>query len=167
MKRFTTWLFVIVLTFALCVTATLLYLKLNYFNSQESKAVENFDVVYDENSSADLPILSYCELANNPEKYDGKIVRLSATLEMGIEGSWFDDANCEKSNDAAIVKSINEEVWDAVQRTREQKDKKVLSNEVNLIVVGRFKNSVYKDCCLITPFQFEILKVENASNPVR
>ncbi len=116
-----------------------------------------------DNASADLPILAYCELANNPDEYDGKIVRLSARLLIGVEGSWISDSNCGRTDNAAITTSNNEEVWHSINQARKQKGKKIWSNEVNLIVVGKFKNAVYKDCCLITPFQFEIMRIEKAS----
>jgi hypothetical protein len=52
---------------------------------------------------------------------------------------------------------MNEEASKLIRQAREQKGKKFWANELNVVVVGRFKNEVYKDCCLIAPFQFEIL----------
>lgn len=145
----------------------MLYLKVNTSDTQKSKTSQNPDLVINENVSATLPnifqVLSFCELSNNPEKYNGKIVRINATIQFGLEGSWLSDSNCGTSDNVAIVSYKNNEIWKPIGQAREQKDKKFLANELNVIVTGKFKNEVYKDCCLIAPFQFEISQVEKVS----
>ncbi|HEX8249531.1 MAG TPA: hypothetical protein VF599_15245 [Pyrinomonadaceae bacterium] len=164
MKRRAIELFIIILTFGLLgITATLLHLKLNPSNNQTAEPATNPVLLNNEDIPADLPILSFCELANNPEKYDGKIVRLNATLTFGLEGSWFSDSNCGSHDNGAIVSSASEEVWNPLKQARERKGEKFSANQLNVTAVGKFKNEVYKDCCLIAPFQFEISKVEKAS----
>lgn len=162
MKRIIFWLIVISFIFVLGVITMLLYKDFSNSNAQKMETATNTALLDGETDSTNLPILTYCELANNPEKYDGKIVRLSAKLYIGLEGSWFADPNCGLDN-GAIISSKNKEVWETMEKARKQKDEELLSIELSLIVVGRFKNVVYKDCCLIAPFQFEILKVEKAS----
>jgi hypothetical protein len=158
MKRISFWLLVISFTFLIGVAATLLYLKFTHPAVQTSQTTTEF-------SSPNLTSMTWCELANNPEKHDGRTVRLNAKLSIGLEGSWFSDPNCGVNN-AAVITAENKEVWQTIEQARKQKNKKPLSNEVDLVVIGKFKNTVYKDCCLITPFQFEILKVEKTSKQI-
>lgn len=162
MKRTAIWLFTVILCFGLGVGAVLLYLKFNASDIEKPEISPNLSLLNNENASAVLPILSFCELASNPEKYNGKIVRLSGTLSFGLEGAWLSDANCGAEN-AAIVLFLNEKVWNPIKKAREQENEKFSANELSVIVVGKFKNEIYKDCCLITPFQFEISAVEKAS----
>lgn len=116
-----------------------------------------------EEISQSIPMVNFCELANNPEKYNDRTVQLKASLSLGLEGAWFSDSECGVNN-AAIVSSENKEVWKTIEKARNVKNNKFLSNELNLEVVGIFKNIEYKDCCLIAPFQFEILKIEKVTN---
>jgi hypothetical protein len=100
MKQIISWLLVIVFTFMLGVAVALLYLESTVSVTQKSEISSSLlnKEINDENVSmwnaGNLPILSYCELANNPEKYDGKIVRLSATLYQNMHGLKFLDAIC-------------------------------------------------------------------------
>ncbi len=41
-----------------------------------------------------LPQLEYCELRNSPERYDGKIVKISAQIANFGHGYYFDDERC-------------------------------------------------------------------------
>ena len=161
MKRASFWLLAISVTFVLGVAATLAYLKVFYSPVQISQPLP--EISLPEKDSAELPGLTFCELTKNPEKYDGKTVRLSARLSIGLEGSWFSDNSCGADN-AAIVKVKDNEVWKIIDKARERGKREPWDTQVNLIVIGQFKNAVYKDrCCLTTPFQFEISKVEKAS----
>ena len=163
MKRITFWLLTISLTFILGVAATFIYFKFFYINPQRIEMLPEIALPESENNQAETPDLTFCELVNNPEKYDGKTVRLSAKLSIGLEGSWFADNSCGADN-AAIVKVKDNEVWKIIDKARARGKREPWDIEVNLIVIGQFKNAVYKDnCCLTTPFQFEILKVEKAS----
>lgn len=168
MKRITFWLVVVSIIFGLGTATMLLYP--NIFNSHgqteisAEPATRHTDAV-----SEEIPNPEYCDLVANPEKYDGKIIRLSAKLYMGLEGSWFYDAKCSINN-GAVISSENKDVWRAIdEQTKKQNDKTLkenegrLRNEIYLTVVGKFKNVVYGEGGLTTPFQFQILKVEKAS----
>ncbi len=63
------------------------------------------------NLYADLPILNYCELANNPEKYDGKIVRINAKLYGNYfpEPSFLDE-NCYTKEKETVVTFDNQDM---------------------------------------------------------
>src|SRR5215203_2252490 len=112
MKRITFRLLAISLTFILGVTAVLLFLKFSETGLLISPPVES-SLPENEGNAADSQILTYCELVNNPEKYDGKIVRLSARMSIGLENSWFYDAACGADN-VAIISSKDGDVWKAV-----------------------------------------------------
>ena len=156
MKRITFWLLTVSFTFILGLAVTLIYLKFFYPVIQTSESLPEISLPEIENNPADLPVLTFCELVNNPEKYDGKTVRLSAKLSVGLEGSWFSDSNCGVDN-TAIISVKNNEVWKTIDKARERKNKEPWDTQINLTVVGKFKNTVYKDwCCLTAPFQFEI-----------
>ena len=167
MKRIIFWLVVISFIFGLGTATMLLYP--NIFNKPAQTEISAEPATrHTDTAAEEIPNPDFCELTANPEKYDGKIVRLSAKLLMGLEGAWFSDAKCGADN-AAVVSSENEDVWKTIERVREEKDKTLkenerrLRNEVNLTVVGKFKNVVYKEGGLTAPFQFQILKVEKAS----
>ena len=162
MKRITFWLLTVSLTFVLSLTATFTYLKFIYPDVQKSESRPEISLPEIENNPADLPILAFCELTKNPEKYDGKIVRLSAKMFIGTENSWFSDFACGVDN-AAIISSKNKEVWKAIEKATEGKKKEHWAFKLDLIVTGRFENVSFKECYTIAPFQFEILTVEKAS----
>lgn len=162
MKRIIFWLVIISFIFALSVITVLLRQNFSDSNAQKTETATNITLLDSKIDSTNLPIINYCELANNPEKYDGKIVRLSARLYIGLEGSWFADKSCGFDN-SAIISSKNKEVWETMEKARNRKDEEFSSIELDMVVVGKFKNVVYKDCCLIAPFQFEILRVEEVS----
>lgn len=172
MKRLTKRLLIFTLTFILGVAATtLLYLKLNAPDVQTSETATNPVQPAKPVETADLPILNFCELANNPEKYNGQIVRLGTRMNFGLEGSWFSDSRCPFNDNAeanlaensAFALSYNKEAWKIISKARVRKDSEYLALKVDMTVVGRFKNEIYRGGGLITPFQIEILQVEKAS----
>jgi hypothetical protein len=162
MKRTAIGLFIIIFGFGLGVAATLLYLKFSASDIRKPETAPNLSLLSNENVPPVLPVLGFCELAENPEKYNGKIVRLSGKLTFGLEDAWFSDLNCGADN-AAVVPFFDEKVWNSIKKAREREDENFSANELNVIVVGKFKHEVYKDCCLIAPFQFEISEVEKVS----
>jgi hypothetical protein len=88
MKRVTSWLFIISLISVLGVIAIpWLYQIFNASYIQKSQELSNPTQPVKANGLADLPILAFCELANNPEKYNGKTVRVNASLNFALEDS--------------------------------------------------------------------------------
>jgi len=167
MKRITSWLIVTSLTFVLGVVATLLWLEFRHPSAQKSVASPCASLPNDENSSADLPILSYCELANNPEKYTGKVVRVSARLSGFIHGRLFYDPNCHSVDTQAAV-TFNSQAREEIERSlSEARGSDNWFEPVDLIAFGRFKkvvpskksDTIYDTASL----QFEIMRIEKAS----
>jgi hypothetical protein len=161
MKRITFWLLTFSFTFILGLTATFIYLRFIYPDIQTSESLPEISSPEIENNSADLSVLTLCELTNNPEKYDGKIVHLNANMFIGTENSWFSDSACGVES-GTIISSKNKDVWKTIEKAREGKKKEPWSFKLNLIVTGKFSNIPYKYCCTIASFQFEILTVEKA-----
>ncbi|HEX7176322.1 MAG TPA: hypothetical protein VF240_13750, partial [Pyrinomonadaceae bacterium] len=86
-----------------------------------------------------LPVLSYCELVGNPERYNGKVVRVRAALRMSIHGLFLSDVTCDRYEDYAAVafdEPRGEELMDAFFGT--DGPVRVGRGVVELIAVGRF-----------------------------
>ena len=102
MRRTLLWSLILLITFALGIATA--FLRLNRFEQSNAKP----ETVYLPSQKSDIPaeqqILAYCELANNPEKYDGKVVRVSARLWFMIHGHSFTDKNCDgETKQAAVI----------------------------------------------------------------
>ena len=158
MKRSATRTFVISLTFLCGVAAVLIYTGYNGLESENSYFVKE-PISADELNSSNFSLIAFCDIVKNPEKYDGKIVRLKGKLSFGIEGAWFSEAKCGIDN-AAVIESENDKVWAEIEKARTQKDKEFLINEIDLITIGRFKNTAYNEGGLKTPFRFEMFWIE-------
>ena len=47
-----------------------------------------------ESSETKVPIVSYCELAQNPSRYDKRVIRVQGVYKTGFEASSFDGSGC-------------------------------------------------------------------------
>ena len=120
-----------------------------------------------QDNTGDLPILSLCELVNNPDKYTGQVVRVSTTLSGFIHGSFVYDPNCVRVDTNTAV-FFNAEHKDQIQRDLTQaRGSDNFLEPLNVIAVGKFNkvipsnesDTVYDTASL----QFEILRIESAS----
>jgi hypothetical protein len=168
MKRTTSWLVVTLFTFILGVATALLWLEFSRPAVQKFEAAPCSSISVPERASADLPIIAYCELANNPDKYNGKVVRVSARLSGFIHGILFYDQNCASANNGTAV-AFHPSVVEEIRRTlTEAADSDAYGFvPLNLIVVGKFEKvtpSHESDLFWDTASQhFEIMRVEKAS----
>jgi hypothetical protein len=159
MNRITFWLLTAFSTFIIGATATtLIYMK--FFDVSQTLPEISLPAV--ESNSPEPPFLSFCELVNNPEKYNGRIVRFSAVMQIGLENSSFSDVRCGGEN-TMVVSSKNEEVWKTIEKARAGKKNGRWAFILDLQVAGRFENIPFTQCCTKAPFQFEIKSVERAS----
>ncbi len=167
MKRTTFWLLISLVTFALGVVTVFVWLDRSKTLTEESEAVSS--IAQKTTAPSELPILAYCELANNPEKYDGKIVRVSAKLWFFIHGFKFLDKNCyavEKEAAVTFAAGREDEIFAKIAKDTE-------SAEYNpwtfpeIVAVGKFsrvKPSRKSDSMVDNAYlQFEILEIEKAS----
>ncbi len=167
MRRAIFWLFVTIVTFALGIATAFLWIKYCDSTIRKSKAVALS--IEKTDAPPEMPILAYCELANNPEKYDGKIVRVSTKLWFFIHGSFFSDKNCagEGKQTAVIFNTERqEEIVDKL--TKETKSEEYgFWGMPKIIAIGKFSrvNPTKESDAMVdnVDLRFEILEVEKAS----
>jgi hypothetical protein len=172
MRQILSWCVVLAVTFTL--GAATAFVWLNYERPKNAELnVGDPPSSYPE-STDNLPILAYCEIANNPAKYDGKIVRVSARLLFMIHGYFFLDKNCYGGDKQTAVR-YEAEFDDEMLRkvAKEAGDEEFIPGRFpDIIAVGRFtrvtptreSDSMWDN----SELRFEILKIESASiDPTR
>ncbi len=144
MKRYISWILVILLTFTFGVITTLLLFSHNSQIPSCSNETSN------ENLFESLPVLNYCELRNNPDKYDGKIVRLNTDILSGNHGEYIYDVNCpadEKIKDyyaaTAAFMYIDRREQKKVTDIRIARSAKPWTDPVNVVTVGKFRKNEF------------------------
>ena len=121
----------------------------------------------DHESVTERPILAFCELANNPDKYSGKIVRVSTSLSGFIHGMVLSDPNCSSvhTQTAVFYRAQNQREIEAVLKGARKSDDWRLP--IQIIAEGEFRKVVpsnESDTIYDTaPLQFEIIRVEKAA----
>ena len=159
MKRTVFWILVSIVAFGLGFASA--YVWLYEPNTTHSDLADGV---------AEQPILAYCELANNPEKYDGKVVRVSARLWFMRHGYSFYSRNCEGETKQTAVVFRNDESGERIEARIAQETG---LNEYNpwgfpeIIASGKFsrvqpsrKSDSMEDN---TYLHFELSEVEKAS----
>lgn len=146
-----------ILTCALGITATFLWIKFN-------PKVESYETT----DFARIPTVDYCDLRENPQNYDGKIIRLKTTLYWFMHGYYLADGNCseggELSQTAITYYAANSSaitvILDKFRKPYEP------YGPVNITAVGRFtfkeqlgSTDLVQDR---THLQFEIYEIESA-----
>ena len=166
MRRIVFWLGTAILTFAIGVATTLFWLESHGVTIQRETHAASVDLSKAD-SKRTLPILAYCELANNPEKYNGQTVRVSTRLSGFIHGILLYDPNCSGvDTQAAVFYSPNHraEIELALKQARGSDN---WFEPVDIIATGTFKkvtptnesDTIYDTASL----QFEIILIEKAS----
>lgn len=152
------------LGFVLGAAASVVWLR---HRTAEKAVIASSSQTQKSNNSAELPILSLCELVNNPDKYSGKVVRLSTTLWALFMGVSFYDPNCVRVDTGTAV-FFNPEYKDKIQNDlKHARGPASFLEPVNMIAVGKFKkvipsnesDTIYDTAAL----QFEIMRIETAS----
>lgn len=156
MKKFVPRFWIVLLTFAIGITSTIVWLRYNPF-------IESYENV----NFSEIPSVAYCDLKNDPRKYDGKIIRLkNVKLYWFMHGYFLAHEDCLSEGDrakAAISRyePKRESLWNTMEQFH-QKDK--MWEPVEIIVVGRFtyKNRFGGSDGIEdrTPLQFEIYDFE-------
>ena len=165
------WILVLLLMFGLGVGATFVWLGA-YSVSLATPGPASPSAGLAEGAS-DRPILAFCELANNPEKYDGKIVRVSARLWYAKHGYFFLSKNCDGDARQAAVTVPGDGRWQQIE-SKIAKDLGLADANYTpwefpeIIAVGKFSSvepSRKSDATLDnTHLLFELIEVERASN---
>lgn len=166
MKRTIFLLFIFIVAFVLGVT---IFIWLRHHKSPNEQNTTAPSINQQTDVFADLPILTYCELANNPEKYDGKIVRLHTKLYVHFHGLKFLDKNCyaEEKESAVIFNPEHEdEIFNKIEKDTKT-ERWVNWNAMDITVIGKFtrvKPTRRSDSMADNTYlHFEIIKVESAS----
>jgi hypothetical protein len=116
---------------------------------------------------AESPILGLCELLDNPDKYSGQTVRVSAIMSGFIHGMVLYNPNCVTVNTRTAVffnRENKEQIQGILKQARGSDDWR---EAVDIIALGQFRKvtpSNQNDTIYDTaPLQFEIMRVEKAS----
>jgi hypothetical protein len=180
MRRISIWLVVATCTFALGFAAATFWFQLRRpvvaeRNPSSSSPCINsvaLDQMADISAASNLPILDYCELASNPERYNGKIVRVRARLSGFIHGMVISDENCigvDNQAAATYYPPMAEEIRQTLNRARGSDSSMNWLEPVNIIAIVRFEkvtpsnesDTIYDTASL----QVQIMRVERASKP--
>ena len=178
MRRVSAWLFVATCTFALGFAAATLWLQSRHLGATEnalspdppSVSTVTLNPDTDVSAASNLPVLDYCELANNPERYSGKVVRVRARLSVSIHGALFGDEHCAGADKQAAIlyhALTAQETTQTLNRARGSDSPANWHEPVDIIAIGKFEkvtpsnasDTIYDTASL----QFEITRVEKAS----
>ena len=156
MKRNTLKFWIVLFTFATGIISTLLWFRYN-------PVIESFDSV----DFSTIPNIVYCDLVNNPRKYDGKIIRLKyEKIYWFMHGYYLADEKCSGEGDSARTAiTFYEPNRDLLGKTLNQNlPKNNYMKTVEVVMAGRFTyKNILGDSDGIedrTHLQFEIYKIE-------
>lgn len=112
-----------------------------------------------------LPLVTYCELVNNPEQFDGKVVRVQATYLSTWHGGYLYNRACEgKEKHANLELSCKDKDSCDVLRKMLSNNLDFVERQGEMIFIGRF-GSAGGYGKLVSyhegfPFQLEVEKIE-------
>jgi len=171
MKKIITRLLVASLTFTLGASAALLWLE------WKRPAVEKlpqphytWDAYEDDYfQMPEMPILSYCELARDPVRFDERLVRVSGRMVTTAHGLVLQGPNCDRADEHAALFFHPYFADDAARRIEQATGTESPYISADLVAVGVFRvvaptyasDSVYDT----SPLHFEIRRVERAAKP--
>lgn len=161
MKKWGLWISVWFLTFSIGLTCASLWLPGQTSTRQKATVAETTASSKSENME-----LSFCQVAAEPEKYEGKVIRLSAVYSFGLHGVTIGDASCS-SEDLGTSVSITPAIWEEFERATEKAyGTKVVGPPLYIIAIGKFQRNNpshasdgWEDRL---PFRFELKRIEKA-----
>jgi hypothetical protein len=167
MRQTPFWILIALLTFALGVATVLVWFNRPKLANEKAETVPSQQ---ESRPSTEQTTLTYCELANNSEKYDGKIVRVSAKLWFMIHGYSFLSKNCDgETKQIAVIFPDDKrglEIENKIAKDLELTEYNPWSFP-EIIAIGKFsrvKPSRKSDSIADNTYlHFEILEVEKAS----
>jgi hypothetical protein len=175
MRKVIAGLTVALCTFALGITIAFIWSEFYRSNSQTLEGISRIPLPackgnvtlepdVDITASADLPLLTYCELADNPSCYSGKIVRVKAKFSWDDHGWYLFDENCASGR--ASVK-LNDISFDEFNRQLGKACGGICDPSLDIVVVGIFETSeasrqteLFWDA---RPFRFKLKRLERMS----
>lgn len=125
MKRFN-WIWIVLLTFVIGLAIATIWVKF-HFQSYS----------FEEVATSGVPKTKYCDLVNNPFKYDGEIVRVNTSLHWFTHGFYLADVNCTGEGDSAKTAITFNETFR--EKHPDYLEKYRTREPVEIIAVGVFK----------------------------
>lgn len=165
MKRAAEWLLVIFFSYAIGVITAFLWSP----DASDGASFNNKNLFFK------LPIRNFCEVRNNPDNYDGEIIRLRAGINTGNHGDYLYDERCpadEKIKDyydaTAAVMYADWREREKVANTRNARKSKPFTAPVSVVAVGKFrKNEPVKNDSGLNGnavFHFAVISLESVSD---
>ncbi|MBS1791531.1 MAG: hypothetical protein JST85_27730 [Acidobacteria bacterium] len=91
----------------------------------------------------DIYVVTYCDLIKEPKKYDGKLVRVKASVYVGYHGGFFYDLACDgKDKRADLYMSCgNAESCKSMREalSKDMNKKSLREDRVELVIKGIFR----------------------------
>ncbi|MFN2455953.1 MAG: hypothetical protein ABR577_17225 [Pyrinomonadaceae bacterium] len=180
MRRVIMWLLIALCTFTLGMGATLLWIESRRPVVQSLGAppcirppfyesISTPCVGTDFSALADIPNPSFCELVNNADFYNGKIVRVSARYGGNIHGVQLFNTSCSRRDTQTYVFFHPAMAEDMLQDFNRVRGAGSLNwwIPLDITVIGKFNKvtpSESSDAIVaIAPLQFEIMRIEKVS----
>lgn len=155
MKKNTLKFWIVLFTFVIGIISTFLWFRLN-------PVIESFEDV----DLSTIPNVAYCDLVNDPRKYDGKIIRLKyEKIHWFMHGYYLANENCAGEGDSERTAiSFYEPNRDLLWKTLDQNLQRTNHKAIEVVMAGRFtyKNILGGSDAIEdrTHLQFEIYKIE-------
>lgn len=130
MKKFIVRFWLILITFTVGITSTIFWIRYN-------PRIES----YDEVEFSEIPAVNYCDLVNDPQKYDGKIIHIkSVKLYWFMHGYFLANENCSGERDSArtaidFYEQRQDIIWKKLEEIKGSKNYEL----AEIIAVGRFR----------------------------
>jgi hypothetical protein len=112
--------------------------------------------------------VDFCELVKHPRRYFDKPIRITATLQLGIEGSYFGDDACPLSHDDQIgvrYKSPDEQSQELLNSEIRRIQSIEYGGRARVTVAGILRNSSLRSFAWYR-YRFDVSRVENISHVV-
>ena len=127
---------------------------------------------FDPSHIQELQTISYCDLRNTPNQYDGKIVRIDTNLFWFDHGYFLTDPACDAATDPKYLDSQRTALTFEDRRSvellsflRQYHSPERLFRPIRVTAVGRFTyraTAGYSDAIQDrTPYRFELYSIEN------
>ena len=127
MRQVKTKLFIFLCVFIVGSVVAIFWIKYRH---------DDADNYLDLSALGNIPSTNYCELVNNPNSYDGKVVRVHAHLSNGKHGPYLVSDDCAKSEQIAVIFYPNVPL-DVIENLSWKNVE--LPESVDLIALGRFR----------------------------
>lgn len=113
----------------------------------------------------EVPTVAFCEMVKKPKLYFDKTVRVTATLQLGIEASYLQDDKCVLSHDdqiGVLYVSANDQERDVLNSEIRKIRNIEYGGRARVTVVGILRNSSLRSFAWYR-YRFDVSRVEGMS----